>query len=106
MGRGAGEGRGHYRRNAMTTVATNAVILAIARERIHPDPKQPRSNPDAELRTSIEANGILQPLVVRPHPERKGEWLLVDGERRWRGAEGVLDELPARVDDRELSRAD
>jgi ParB family chromosome partitioning protein len=54
-------------------------------ERIRPNPFQPRTEFEpsslAELVESIRANGLLQPLVVRPAGE---EWEIVAGERRWR----------------------
>lgn len=53
--------------------------------RIRPNPYQPRSEfePEAlsDLVESIRANGLLQPLVVRPAGEA---WEIVAGERRWR----------------------
>lgn len=55
---------------------------------IEPNPFQPRQRWDddalAELAASIEASGLLQPVVVRPHGE--GRWQLIAGERRWRAA--------------------
>lgn len=54
---------------------------------IDPNPLQPRTVFQAdrlqELADSISANGIIQPLVVRP---RDGRYQLVAGERRWRAA--------------------
>ncbi|MBT8491150.1 MAG: ParB/RepB/Spo0J family partition protein [Deltaproteobacteria bacterium] len=37
-----------------------------------------------ELGESIEAQGLLQAVVVRKHPEKKKRYELVAGERRWR----------------------
>nr|WP_305123272.1 ParB/RepB/Spo0J family partition protein [Roseomonas sp. GC11] len=58
--------------------------------RIHPDPDQPRKNFDeaeiAALAATMQAEGQLQPVLLRRHPERRGEWLLVAGERRFRAA--------------------
>jgi ParB family transcriptional regulator, chromosome partitioning protein len=52
---------------------------------ISPNPYQPRTemNEDAlvELTASIEASGLLQPVVVRP---KNGKFELIAGERRWR----------------------
>ena len=52
---------------------------------IDPNPYQPRQRWDdealGELAASIEASGLLQPVVVRPHGAR---WQLIAGERRWR----------------------
>jgi ParB family chromosome partitioning protein len=66
---------------------------------IDPNPLQPRTvfNQDRlkELADSIQANGIIQPLVVRPHRNR---YQLVAGERRWRAAKiAGLAEVPAVV---------
>jgi ParB family transcriptional regulator, chromosome partitioning protein len=52
---------------------------------ITPNPLQPRTHINetelAELASSIEASGLLQPVVVRP---RNGQYELIAGERRWR----------------------
>jgi ParB/RepB/Spo0J family partition protein len=64
---------------------------------VKPDPTQPRSHPDDELKASIRSKGILQPITVRPHPENFAEWMIVDGERRWRGAQGILEHVPVIV---------
>jgi ParB family transcriptional regulator, chromosome partitioning protein len=69
---------------------------------IKPNPNQPRTNFDAEalaaLAASIEASGVVQPLLVRPLPD--GSYELVAGERRWRAAqEAGLEKVPAVVRD-------
>jgi ParB family chromosome partitioning protein len=57
----------------------------------------------AELAESIRAQGILQPIVVRPLPGLTGGELryeIVAGERRWRAAQlAGLDTVPALVRD-------
>lgn len=63
---------------------------------------QPRldMNPEAleELADSIRAQGIIQPVVVRPTDDNAFE--LIAGERRWRAAQMAgLDEIPAVVRD-------
>jgi ParB family transcriptional regulator, chromosome partitioning protein len=54
---------------------------------IKPNPYQPRTRVDEgpldELVASIQASGLLQPVVVRP---RSGGYELIAGERRWRAA--------------------
>ena len=40
----------------------------------------------AELTASIRAQGLLQPILVRPHPDRHGHYQIVAGERRWRAS--------------------
>jgi ParB family chromosome partitioning protein len=52
----------------------------------------------AELADSIRANGILQPLLVRPHPDRPEHYQIIAGERRWRAAQQAgLHVVPALV---------
>lgn len=57
---------------------------------IAPNPFQPRrdfgDDELNELMASIEANGLLQPPLVRPIPGQKGSYQLVAGERRFRSA--------------------
>ena len=65
---------------------------------------QPRTNfnLDAlqELADSIKAQGIVQPIVVRPLSATPGQYELVAGERRWRAAQlAELHEIPAIVRD-------
>ena len=52
---------------------------------------QPRHdfNPEAlqELADSILAQGVVQPIVVRPHPDKPGLYELIAGERRWRATQ-------------------
>src|ERR671937_751564 len=71
-------------------------------ETIHPNPRQPRKRFDGEstsaLAESIRAQGLVQPVVVRPRGA--GGFELIAGERRWRAArEAGLPTLPALVRD-------
>jgi len=71
---------------------------------IKPNPDQPRTQFDPEaltaLAASIEASGVVQPLLVRPLPD--GSYELVAGERRWRAAQQAgLEKVPAVVRDQE-----
>lgn len=75
-------------------------------ETIKPNPNQPRTKIDPEalsaLASSIEANGVVQPLLVRPLPD--GSYELIAGERRWRAAQAAgLAKVPAVVRDQELA---
>lgn len=79
---------------------TNAVPI----ESIRPNKDQPRLDfEDEELQSlaaSIEAKGILQPLIVRPIDGAKEQYELVAGERRWRAAQmAQLHEVPVIVRD-------
>ena len=71
---------------------------------IKPNPKQPRTNFDADalagLAASIETSGVVQPLLVRPLHD--GSYELIAGERRWRAAQQAgLEKVPAIVRDSE-----
>jgi ParB family chromosome partitioning protein len=59
--------------------------------RVRPDPDQPRKRFDegniAALAATMQAEGQLQPVLVRRDPEQRGAWILVAGERRWRAAQ-------------------
>ncbi|MDB6178165.1 ParB/RepB/Spo0J family partition protein [Paracoccus sp. Z330] len=75
-------------------------------EQITANPDQPRRSfePEAlrELADSLKNRGVLQPLIVRPHPQDDGIFQIVAGERRWRAAQmAQLHELPVIV--RQLS---
>lgn len=74
---------------------------------IRPNPLQPRTTFNeaelAELASSIEASGLLQPVVVRP---RDGGYELIAGERRWRAVQRLgwrtVPAVVREVDDRTL----
>jgi ParB family chromosome partitioning protein len=68
-------------------------------DQIRPNPFQPRQvfTPQAleELKDSIRAHGVLQPVVLRSAP---GGFELIAGERRWRAAQAAgLKSIPAVV---------
>jgi len=84
-----------------------AQLAELPVESIHPNPRQPRRRFEPEatagLAGSIRAQGILQPVVVRPRPG--GGYELIAGERRWRAVrEAGIATVPAVVreaDDRD-----
>jgi ParB family chromosome partitioning protein len=68
---------------------------------VRPNPFQPRTRMDEgpldELVASIQASGLLQPVLVRP---RDGGYELIAGERRWRAATRLgWTKIPAVVKD-------
>jgi ParB family chromosome partitioning protein len=74
----------------------------VATAAIHPGKYQPRRAFDEEkletLAASVRDKGILQPLLVRPHPSIAHEFELIAGERRWRAAQlAQLHEVPVLV---------
>jgi ParB family transcriptional regulator, chromosome partitioning protein len=87
--------------------ASEPELVHLAVETIHPNPRQPRRRFDAEstsaLAESIKAQGVVQPVLVRPR--EAGGYELIAGERRWRAAQRAgTPTLPALVretDDRD-----
>ncbi len=74
----------------------------VAIDRIEPGRYQPRTKMDAEslneLAASIRAQGLMQPILVRPAGAERYE--LIAGERRWRAARiAGLAEVPVVVRD-------
>ena len=68
---------------------------------IRANPFQPRREFDQgaldDLASSIEASGLLQPIVVRPH---RGGYELIAGERRWRAVQKLgWEKVPAVIKD-------
>lgn len=79
-------------------------VLHLAIGDIRPGKYQPRRNFDEDdlkaLASSIEAKGVLQPILVRRHPDDASAWELIAGERRWLAAQRArLREIPAVVHD-------
>ncbi|MGN0073438.1 MAG: ParB/RepB/Spo0J family partition protein [Coriobacteriales bacterium] len=68
-------------------------------EQIEPNPDQPRSNFDQaaldDLADSIKKEGLLQPILVRPHD---GMYQIIAGERRYHACKQAgLQEVPVRI---------
>lgn len=77
---------------------------------IVPNPRQPRDrfDPDRleELTQSIQKQGVVEPIVVRPHQEEDARFMIVAGERRWRAAQQAqLERIPGIVRDVEPEKA-
>lgn len=79
-------------------------VRSLAIGAIEPNPRQPRRYFDPAqldaLARSIAGQGIMQPVVVRPHPDHAERYQLVAGERRWRAVTRLgWDQIPALVRD-------
>jgi ParB family chromosome partitioning protein len=75
-------------------------IIPLPIDQIEPNPFQPRTTFDPQelesLADSIRVQGVLQPILVRPHPTDADRYQLVAGERRFRAATlAGLTEIPA-----------
>lgn len=78
---------------------------------IEPDPEQPRKFFDEEELKNLSASMTyvnprtgkqrcnLKAIVVRPNPDKEGNYIIVMGERRWRAAIlGKMNKIRARID--------
>lgn len=74
---------------AADQAAPEGELRELALDQLRPGKYQPRTGFDdealAELAQSIRAQGLIQPIVVRPLAE--GGYEIVAGERRWRAAQ-------------------
>lgn len=73
-------------------------------EFLHPGRYQPRHHVDdaqiKDLSESIREKGILQPILVRRHPDEANVFEIIAGERRWRAAQlAQLHEVPIIIHD-------
>lgn len=76
----------------------------VAVELLHPGKYQPRHHMDQgaidALAQSIREKGVLQPLLVRRHPDDPSAFEIIAGERRWRAAQlAQLTEVPVIIKD-------
>jgi ParB family chromosome partitioning protein len=86
----------------VTTPASTPSTLLIAQ--LQAGKYQPRTRMDegalAELADSIRAQGIMQPILVRPLDALRGKYEIIAGERRFRAAQlAGLTEVPVLVKD-------
>lgn len=86
--------------------AAQSARTTISLASLEPGPFQPRTAMDADaladLTASIKQQGVLQPILARPHPGEPGRFQIIAGERRWRAAAlAGLHEIPVLV--RELA---
>ncbi len=87
---------------ATTAPRQDGDITTVPIEFLHPGEYQPRHVMDpatiSELSASIAQKGVLQPLLVRQHSKRPGEFEIIAGERRWRASQQAqLHEVPVIV---------
>ena len=104
LGRGLAALMGETSRGTAVSPSSHISAQSISIDQLQPGPFQPRTNFQAdtlaELVDSIRARGVLQPLLVRPHPKQSGQYQIIAGERRWRAAQTAgLHEVPVMIRD-------
>jgi ParB family transcriptional regulator, chromosome partitioning protein len=101
LGRGLNALLGAHSRQGYRSGTGAIPIGAIRRGALQPR-SELRKEPLEELTASIKANGVIQPIVVRPVPGFPHQFEIVAGERRWQAAQlAGLNEIPGVI--RELS---
>ncbi|MGD9494691.1 MAG: ParB/RepB/Spo0J family partition protein [Armatimonadota bacterium] len=98
-----GLGRGLSELISGEALARSRAVLEVSVDKLEPNPFQPRQALDQEsleeLTLSIEAHGVVQPLVVR-RSEEPDVYQIIAGERRWRAAQRAgLQTIPCIVQD-------
>ncbi|MGI5819594.1 MAG: ParB/RepB/Spo0J family partition protein [Armatimonadota bacterium] len=101
--RKSGLGRGLSELISGEALARSRAVLEVHVDKLEPNPYQPRQHmgEDAleELTLSIEAHGVVQPVVVR-RTEEEEVFQIIAGERRWRAAQRAgLQTVPCIVHD-------
>ncbi|MDA0651681.1 MAG: ParB/RepB/Spo0J family partition protein [Proteobacteria bacterium] len=104
LGRGLSALLGDERVKKPETIPADQRGLSLPVEFLAPSRYQPRRifNQDdiTELTASVRERGVLQPILVRPSPNKPGYYEIVAGERRWRAAQAAqLHEVPVIVRD-------
>lgn len=107
--RKTGLGRGLSELISGEALARSRSVLEIALDKLEPNPYQPRQHIDdeslEELTLSIEAHGVVQPVVVR-RTDDADVYQIIAGERRWRAARRAgLSTVPCIVQDADDERA-
>jgi ParB family chromosome partitioning protein len=98
--RGLGRGLDALLGADMEAIAGHDTLRTLKLEQLQPGKYQPRTQMDQDslqqLADSIRAQGVMQPILVRPVSAEKFE--IIAGERRWRAAQlAGLDEVPVLV---------
>ena len=96
---GLGKGLSSLMGNAAAEAGSNTDIVEVSLEKISPNPNQPRTVFDQskidDLAKSIEKDGLLQPIIVRPLDDG---YQIVAGERRYHACKKIgLDTIPVKI---------
>lgn len=87
----------------------NHKILTVDIDLVHPNPYNPNVVEDGvfeQLKKNILREGLIGAIIVRGDKEKSSEYIIIDGEHRWRAAKDVgYKEIPIIVLDRKLPDA-
>lgn len=96
---GLGKGLTSLMGNAAAESGSNTVVTEVSLNKITPNPNQPRTSFSEEkiedLAKSIEKDGLLQPIIVRPFNDG---YQIIAGERRYHACKkNGLETIPVRI---------
>ena len=96
---GLGKGLSALMGDAAQESGSGAEVNELPIKDIIPNPNQPRTNFNEasieELAASIEKEGLLQPIIVRPDGKK---YQIVAGERRWHACRSLdMETIPVRI---------
>jgi len=96
--KGLGRGLSSLLGDSSKKIETNKVsIKDLIRNKLQPRKHFNKENLE-ELTNSIKEQGVIQPIVVRPHKSEGGKYEIVAGERRWLASQNAgLNEVPVIV---------
>ena len=96
--KGLGRGLSSLIGDSSKNIKTNKVpIKDLTRNRFQPRKYFSKENLE-ELANSIRAQGVIQPIVVRPDKTSDGKYEIIAGERRWLASQNAgLHEVPVVV---------
>jgi ParB family chromosome partitioning protein len=95
----------------LSTLTPTDEVAYIELENLLPDPDQPRKEFSEEslieMGNSLATHGQIQPIVVRPSYDDDGKWIIIAGERRYRGAQKAgLKSLLCVLEEKDHSKED
>ena len=93
--KGLGRGLSSLIGDSSKNIKTNKVLIKdLTRNRFQPRKYFSKENLE-ELANSIRAQGVIQPIVVRPDKTSDGKYEIIAGERRWLASQNAgLHEVP------------
>jgi ParB family chromosome partitioning protein len=96
--KGLGRGLSSLLGDSSKKIETNKVsIKDLIRNKLQPRKHFNKENLE-DLTNSIKEQGVIQPIVVRPHKSEEGKYEIVAGERRWLASQNAgLNEVPVIV---------
>ena len=92
------------KKSIFTDKNSNDKFKMVPVEFIEPGPWQPRKSFDKDeiksLANSIKKQGVIQPIILKSKENRKNEFFIIAGERRWRASQlAEIHEIPSIIRD-------